>query len=161
MTIREWWQQRRASEQRTLLIGGILSLVTLLWGGVYQPLQQALKREQNRIERLRTDLSQMLQFSRELSDLRATPVSAATSTETVAAVIERVAKQPPIAGKLTRIEPGEGESVRIFLDQVSYDGMAEWLVQLEQDHGLRIKEATLKASGLPGIVGAQIELSRD
>ena len=71
--------------------------------------------------------------------------------------LTETAKQSELA--IHRVQPQEGTKVRVWLNDVNYEMLIQWLSQLSGESGIRIDSIVIDRTGIPGIVNAQCTLS--
>lgn len=81
--------------------------------------------------------------------------STRSSSTPILALVTQQAKRANI--NLKRFEP-DNESLRIWLDNESFDDAVRWLETLTQDHGVRVKQISIERSDKPGRIDLRATL---
>jgi type II secretory pathway component PulM len=141
-------------DKKTLIIGGIIAAIILLYVFVVSPLTSDLARKRELLPKKERDLVEMrvlkeqyLEMQKRLQQAQA----AAAKRGPLLTEIENITKRANLASKMVSLKPQEGvqteefkESiVEIRLDSVTLYDIVNYLYQLEQD-GLRIKKLNFK-----------------
>ncbi len=141
-------------DKKTLIIGGIVAAIILLYVFVVSPLTSDLARKRELLPKKEQDLveirvlkDQYLEMQKRLQQAQA----AAAKRGPLLTEIENITKRANLASKMVSLKPQEGvqteefkESiVEIRLDSVTLYDIVNYLYQLEQD-GLRIKKLNFK-----------------
>ncbi len=141
-------------DKKTLIIGGIVAAIILLYVFVVSPLTSDLDRKRELLPKKERDLVEMrvlkeqyLEMQKRLQQAQA----AAAKRGPLLTEIENITKRANLGSKIVSLKPQEGvqteefkESiVEIRLDSVTLYDIVSYLYQLEQD-GLRIKKLNFK-----------------
>ena len=59
---------------------------------------------------------------------------------------------------LQRFEPSGNQAMRIWLEQVPFTDLTQWLAHLETKYGIVVDQASLDRADEPGLVDARITL---
>ena len=60
---------------------------------------------------------------------------------------------------LQRFEPSGDDAVRVWMDSVPFAGVAAWLEQLRNNHGIIIDQASMDRANDPGVVSVRLTLT--
>ncbi len=157
--LRAWLDGLQPRERRSLLIGGVAVLV-ITAGGSLLTLAQRVDAAQARVTQKAGDLAFFQQATAEIL-AAGPPESLAPSTEPLAVLADRAARDAGLGGNLAGSETtGEG-SLRLSFRDAGFDALAAMLVQLSRQAGVRIETASIDAAGEPGRVNALVELRID
>ncbi len=137
--IQRFWQQHSPRERLLLGTLTLLLLGSMLWLGLWQPLQNGIATQQQRIDRHRDELSLLQQIA-------ATPQRPQVRVEGKELSVESIISQSAKTSRLTpqRIDP-QGDTVRVELATVPFDSLLSWLVMLEQRYQIRVDTLELQA----------------
>jgi len=150
------WQQLNAREQKMVLAMGSVVLVFLLYSLVWQPLndnlaktQAKLKRQQELLTWVNENTARYQQASKNKQSSRGGSLSS---------IVNRTAKRNGIA--ITRMQP-QGNDIQVWIDEVSFTQLLQWLEQLTNNEGLTVKAIDLNNSKQAGVVGVRrLQLGR-
>ena len=73
------------------------------------------------------------------------------------ALVTRSARESGLT--LQRFEPSGDDAIRVWLDGVSFSGVAAWLEQLNSQHGVVIDQAAMDRGSGPGLVSVRLTLA--
>lgn len=155
--LRTWWQQREARERRVLLVGGLLVVAMLLWALVWKPLGDHRASLADGNQRLAADLA-LMRASASALQARSNGEDAARARagRSLLALADAGVREAGLAGSLRRIEPaGEGR-VRLHLESVPFDPIADWLQRLAREQGVRVAELSATRTEYVGQVDLQL-----
>jgi len=156
--IRDWYSKLQVREQRIVLVGGIVVVLLLVFGGVLLPLQAAASRAERRADTRREDLEWMHRHATEGRD-GAAQVHADTG-EAPVVLVNRIGSESGLATAFRGTQPSGVTGVRVQLEAAPFDAMIQWLDTLEQRYGLSIETITVDRTGKTGVVNASVTLNQ-
>jgi len=151
-----WYASKDARDRRILQGLAAASMLTLLWLGVWKPVQDWKSVEQNRLGNAQGTVDWM-----RTNEARAREVAQSRqgSGEGARALLPLVTRSAEGAGlALTRVQPEDGGSVSIILQDQPFNEVVSWLHQIEQNNGVTIERGAFDATSSPGMINAQIRL---
>ncbi len=144
--------------ERQLVVAAAALLVffiayLLLW----QPFGgQRLQARRGKVTEQRATLAWMQQAAARAQQLRG-GVQAGRG-QSLMTVVDQTAKNNNLRAAVKRIEPAGEHSVRVWIEQASFDTLASWLDELNRSHGVHVQLITLDREAGPGRVNARITL---
>lgn len=145
------WQQYSAREQRLLMLAAVSLLVGGLYWGIWQPLQQAISRQETRLQQHQLLLRQ-LQVSeaaiRQWQQQQAAPqmpVAGGSLTEQVS----RSAASNSIS--VTRMQT-QDRQVQLWVADLPFNQLLSWLLRLRLQYGIEVAALDLSLAGQGGVV---------
>jgi len=150
------WETLSATEQKTVLRGGLLLLPLLAYALLWQPAHESLPKLQASLPHLRAQADQMHSLAGQAQTLRQQAQLAVLDSDALKAAVEKSAKEANVP---LLVVPGEQNSVRINADSVSFAHWLQWQHALEQNQHIRVASAMLVASPEPGMVKVQATLT--
>ena len=155
--LRMWWQAREARERRVLAIGAVVAVVMLLWALVWKPLQDQRIALAEGNQRLAADLALMRAAAGELGERQlGEDADRSRAGRSLLALADAGIREIGLAGSLRRIEPSGDGRVRLRLESVPFDPIAEWLERRARAPGVGTAELTATRTQNPGRVGQQM-----
>lgn len=158
-----WLAKLNARERLMLFGGGAVLVVSGLYAYTYQPLieaQQQLDTALENQQRLHTFLQSI---GGEVAQLRATaPTESGNPEQTVISLIDSSSGQAGIKAAIKRQQAEGQDSVALTLEHCPFDSLMAWLVTLDSQHGIRVRQISLsRETGDGGIVKGKVLLGRD
>ena len=152
-----WWSSKSAAERR--IIAGVTSLViaALAWWVVWQPLTRDIAVTRQTNARGMVALAEAHTMTEEMAGLAR--AAATGSGGDPRADFERVLAAQNLGTSVSQQDWKDGRG-RIVFSAVSYEALIAGLEALQRDARLRVAEATLTARVEPGMVRAEIVLTR-
>lgn len=140
--IKKWWGQLQARERQVLSLGSILVTAILLYMFILEPWQAALKHMSRVLPIKRTELAWMRQQAEVMM-----PVNASINrnprfigqNQSLMSVLQKTANQQGLQKSIKQITPRpENDSVSVLMEEVSFNGWARWVTDLEKRYGVNI-----------------------
>jgi general secretion pathway protein M len=148
--------------ERMIVIGGaILVLVTAIYVLGLAPLYAAVNAQAKRVEQKEGDLAWMRSVAGEVAMLSASaPSRPGPSNESLVVLIDRAARECGLGSALTGQTPNGERGIRVRLEGAEFDKMMVCLGTLQQVHAVDVESATIDRTGKPGLVNANLVLTR-
>ncbi len=164
--MRLWWDSLQRRERWLLGGGAAVALALLLYGLAWLPFQNELARLRQAVSAQHADLAWMRQAAAEIRRLKASGSSTSERSSvgndgrSLLTLVDQTAKTAGLDRTLRRIEPEGDNRVQLRLEQVSFDRLITWLIQLEGGHGIETANAVIDRRANRGLVNARLILQR-
>lgn len=157
----QYWHNLQASEQRTLLIGGVAALLLLLYSAVLDPFAQELQRLEQSVAADSELLVWMQASAQQVKALRGGGGGGAkpSTGQSLLSLVDASAKQNGLGDSLKQLKP-EASGVRLRFEEAGFDDMLRWLGRLGSEQGVGVTTLTLERLAAPGRVNATVVLER-
>ena len=147
-SIKTWWHGLALREQRLVLLMGSAVTIFLLYGLVWQPLNDNLASTKKSLESRQALLSWVDENATRYQ--RSQSVGAKKpSTGSLSSIINRTANQQQLT--ITRMQP-QGELLQVWLDSVPFTQLLLWLEHLANEEGLLVQAIDLTKGDAQGEV---------
>ena len=133
--LRAYLAARSARERQTLLVGGLLLLLLLAYGGVYEPLRQARAKLALHLPAQRAELRLMRMQAAEIERLRGRLGSSGNGS--LEQRVKATAAAFGLVGKLKQFNAMAGEQIQLSTQPLATAAWSEWLAGIEAQ-GIRI-----------------------
>lgn len=153
----EWLQRLSPRERRTVTIGAVVALLILI-AAIVLPLDRAVARAAERVERKRADLAWIRSVAPELAAAGPVVARSGPQQESLVVLIDRAARESGLGESLTSSQPSGDGALRVRLERAPFDSMVAWLARLAQQHGVQVELATVDGADEPGLVTATVTL---
>ncbi|HTG00268.1 MAG TPA: type II secretion system protein GspM [Nitrospirota bacterium] len=141
-------------DKKTLVIGGIIAAVIVLYAFVFSPLMADLSRKRDAIPKKEKDLAEMKVLKSEYQSIQQqlqAAQAAAAKRGPLLTEIENITKQTNLSGKIVSLKPQAGvqtagfreNTVEVRLENVALYDIVNYVFQLEQGT-LRIRKLQFK-----------------
>jgi len=153
--LRGYLAARNPRERATLAVGGVVLLLLLGYGLVYEPLSQARTKLAERLPRLRAELRLMRVQAAEIERLHTRAGDLARSS--LEQRIKSSAAAYGLVGNITRFTPVTSEQVQLATQPLPNSGWIDWLTDLERQ-GISVERCRISAGGQPGLSSLELTL---
>jgi general secretion pathway protein M len=148
--------------ERIVILGGaILVLVVAIYVLALAPLYGAVNAQAKRVAQKEGDLAWMRSVAGEVAVLSAaSPSRPGPSNESLVVLIDRAARECGLGSSLTGQTPNGETGIRVRLEAAEFDKLMVCLGTLQQVHAVDVESATIDRTGKPGLVNANLVLTR-
>ncbi len=136
--MKEWWQQRNPREQKLVLAMGLFFSVLFLYTLIWQPLSENLVKAEKKLRKqqeLLTWVSENTQYFVQNKGNKN-----ARTKGSLSSVVTRTAGMNNIS--IARMQP-QGNDIQLWIDEVSFRQLLQWLEQLSSQENLHVKAIDL------------------
>lgn len=145
---------------KLMVVALVLALIYFaIWRPVHDYHEQAVSARDHATELLAW-MQQNREAVRSLGGGTATRSSPANKPENGRELMATVTGTAREAGlDLQRFEPSGDDSIRVWLEDVPFGQVAQWLEGLHSDHGILIDQAAMDRQSSPGVVSVRLTLA--
>lgn len=138
--ISNWWKQLKTREKLVLTVGGFFAGLLIFFMFIFSPWKAAIDHMAKELVTKRSELSWMRRQSRvmdKISDPSST--SFIGQNQSLMSVIQQTASQQKLQKSIKQITPRpENNSVSVLMEEVSFNGWARWVTDLEKRYGVSV-----------------------
>jgi len=159
--MKEWWDQLTAREQQLVWVGGTVLGVLILWFVVLSPIYygaQTARLEYQDNTRLADWMKINVPALKTLKQKGSTQKKA--DNENILALVERLLKESPLGAIPHELAQKEKNSVTLNINEVSYSELMRWLSKAQQEHAIKITDASIKRVSKEAVVSANLVLTQ-
>jgi general secretion pathway protein M len=146
-------------EQKLVLAAGFFILLFLPYQFIYAPFQSNLIKMQENSFKAQKNIAWMNGKAVEIRNLKGSGGSRRSTGKSLLTLVETTMKQNKLNKNLRKVKPAGSSNVIVWLDDVPFDRLMQWLDSLVVTHGLSIQEITVEKQSGKGIVNAKINMS--
>lgn len=143
-----WWQQLNSREQQLIGLLTPLIAVFLFYSFIWQPLNTNLEKGAKKLARQQQLLTWVQENTERYQQAKGNK-SSAGSKGSLSSIVNRTAKQQQIT--IDRIQM-QTEDIQVWVDEVAFNQLLQWLELLANNEGLYIKAIDLSDSDKVGVV---------
>jgi len=147
------WEDLQYRE-KIALIGGSTALVLVLLYMLTQPLLSRSARLRDEVATRRADLVWMQNSAAEI--IRTGGAAQKPAAASPLKMIDQTVRANDLTGQLKRLEPGTGDEIKVWMEDVVYVDLIHWLRQLTGEGTIAIASLTVEKGGTPGRVNARL-----
>ena len=153
-----WWHVRSPSERRWLRVIVAVVALALLWLLAWQPLVRDIGRL---VQRLPLDEAALAEARRASDDIAGLSRSAAAAQASeLRAALDAVLAAKNLKGTTAQIERIDSDRIRATFERIDFDTLAATVDALQREGRLRAVEVVATARVEPGLVRADVTLTR-
>ncbi|MGS0677051.1 type II secretion system protein M [Shewanella sp. 0m-4] len=152
-----WWGGLVLREQQMVAACGVVLVIGILYWGVWTPIANAEAEAERRLEGQQSTLNYVKQTANRIAGLKQSGSSNAFRGSLSAAVNQTASA---FGLTITRMQP-QGNKIQVWMDEVPFDTLLNYLNELVQKKGLSLESLDLAESDTPGYVNVRrIQLSK-
>jgi general secretion pathway protein M len=150
------WSALGERDRSALLALGAFLGAALFYLMVWSPVQAGLAQARAHLSEVQGQLARVREQAAQVEKARSLPRIAAPAD--LAAAVEQSAERHGLRDRLKRIDADGARGVRVQLEGAPYSALVAWLLELQQQRGLRAESAALERQANPGTVSARLLL---
>ncbi|GIU45466.1 type II secretion system protein M [Shewanella sairae] len=152
-----WWNGLVLREKQMVSACGVVLVIGILYWGVWTPIANAEAEAQRNLEGQQSTLNYVKQTANRIAGLKQSGSSNAFRGSLSAAVNQTAGA---FGLEITRMQP-QGNKIQVWMDEVPFDTLLNYLNELVQNKGLSLESLDLAESDTPGYVNVRrIQLSK-
>ena len=152
-----YWRGLAARERAVLALGAVVAALLLFYALLWAPLQRDLERLRAGVPKAYEQLQWMRAQATRIKQLRAAATTAVLRGGLLS-FVEQSAQSYNIREHIKRVEPDGANSVRLAIDGVEFNNLLQWLVNVQNQGGVRIENASVEPLPTAGTVNARLLL---
>lgn len=156
--MKEWWINLSLREKQTVALGSVLVFIFLIYELIFASLSSSVEHLRQQIHKNKSLLTWMQESDKRIQQLEKNQHSTNKSSASLISIIQDDLNNNPISKKVTELRQSDNDSVELRFQQVSFDDMTAWLINLSRDQQLIITQMTVTPVGTAGIVDAVLRL---
>ncbi len=144
--------------EQSLLLGlGIFVVLYILWVAILSPLYNKRDTMIRTNAQASETLGKVQMMAGQIQHLRNQGAQAQSSGD-ISGIVDRSLQANGM--RMDGYQPGPEGDVRVRLERANYDGLMQWLYDLEYTHGISILELSLAETRDSGVVTVNIRLQK-
>jgi len=150
------WNALGARERRVAsVLAGFLG-AALFYLLVWNPVESGLAKARSRLASVQAQLARVQEQAARVASMRAAPRVTVPANPSAAAA--QAAERQGLREQLKRVDTEGANAVRVQIEGAPFAALMAWLVELQQQTGLRAESATLERGTNPGTVNGRMLL---
>ena len=150
------WEALGARERRVASALAVAFGAALFYLLLWSPVESGLARARPRLASVQAQLARVQDQAAVVAKVRATPRVAPPANPVVA--LGQAAERNGLREQLKRVDAEGPGAVRVQIEGASFTALMAWLIDLQEQTGLRAESATLERHANPGTVNARLLL---
>ncbi len=155
-----FWAARNTRERWLLGGGGLLVVVILPYVAFWEPLVERRDQLEAQVADQRQDLAWMRAAAEEIRahDGEGGSAEPVTDERSLLSLVDRAAREAGLDDQLSRVQPDGDGTLRVWMDQVPFDELMEWLDGLQRAAGVEVDALTVERTQEDGLVNVRLTL---
>lgn len=146
--LRTWWQGLAVREQQIVAFGAVFLVIGIFYWGIWTPIANAEADSLRRLAVQQQTLTYVKQTANKIAGLRQTGAKP-TASGSLSSVVNQTAGAYGLV--ITRMQP-QGDKIQVWMDDVPFDALLNYLSDLVQKKGLSLESVDLAEADEPGYV---------
>ena len=153
------WHQLSQREQWLSMGGGVSIFIWLIWQGIVAPLDERQQQAEKQLAASKVQLATIQQQACQIVNLRASGArETADTTRPMDQIVHESARRFQI--EIQRVQ-SKGSMLDIDLGDLAFSKLLQWLVEMEQQFGIEVRDIQLGATAVSGAVEvSRLQLER-
>jgi general secretion pathway protein M len=161
MPVREWFEG--LSRREKLLVSGAAALVVVavVVVGAVRPLTVSRQRLSGQLTEKQAVLDDIERVAARVGQVSGSAApQTSTGSESLVVLIDRTTRSRGLGTYLKRNEPDGTASIRLRFENVPFDDLVGWLVEIQSSSGIGVASANADPAAGAGRVNANLQLTR-
>lgn len=155
--LRSWWSGLLPREQQMMSIAAVFVVIGIIYWGIWTPLSEAEESSINKLQAQQQTLTKVKNMVSQIASLKQSD-SAPLYRGSLSSAANQTAAQYGLV--ITRMQP-QANKIQIWMDEVPFDALLNYLNDLVQQKGLSLDSIDLAETEQPGVVKVRrIQLSQ-
>jgi general secretion pathway protein M len=155
---RERFMALQPRERWLVGAGSVVVLVTLLYLAVWEPAVNAHRNRAQGLESARAIAQKLEQAAAQVQQRG--PGAHAGQGMSLLAAVDQATKQSGLNKAPSRMEPEGDKEVKLWFEDVPFDGVIPWLAVLQEQYGIRVQTLDVEPRDTAGVVNLRLSLVR-
>lgn len=145
--MKTWWQQLNQREQQLISLMSVIVIIFGVYQFIWQPMNDNIAKTQTKIKRQSTLLTWVVENTQRYTLAKSQGMSKAT--DSLSSIVNRTSKIKGI--DINRMQP-QGDDLQVWIEEIPFNQLLEWLTMLSQDYGLKVTNIDLTKNEQQGVV---------
>lgn len=155
--MREWFNNLEQREQLIVGAGAVVAALLIYWLLIWEPMARHAAELRAGMAESRELIAYLQEAEVEARRLgRNRP--AAASGRSLLSTVDSSSKKAGLSEYIKRIQPEGQDSVRLWIENAPFEPLANWLLQLQTQHGVILDNGSLDRADRAGAVKARLTL---
>ncbi|HUP92052.1 MAG TPA: type II secretion system protein GspM [Solimonas sp.] len=155
----EWFAQLAQRERWMVAAGAVVVIAAILFAGVWEPLAKADRTRAEALDAARATAARIEELA-SLAKRGQSGAGAANRSMSLLSAVDQASKSGTLPKPPARIQPEGEKEIRVWLEDVPFEGVVRWLAELETRYGIAAQNAEIERESAPGLVNARLTLVR-
>lgn len=159
--LQEYWAELNDRQHKLVIIAGVVLAFIVFYALIWEPVHDSVLRLRQEVQRNEKLLVWMQQAQVQLKRARQTNSSGTLGQgQSLVTVVEKSLQKAQLGGGVTALKQVDSQRIELSLTESSYGDLVKWLNQFQDQYGITLERVTLKRTDVPGMVNANIVMTR-
>src|SRR5439155_1429355 len=137
-----WWTARQPRERQVLLAGAAVVVVAVFYLAIWEPVAKAERKAGLALRQSRTVANRLETIAVEVERNRGT--GGGNRTLPLLTAVDQATHRPELGKDPSRVQPEGDKEVKVWIDDVPFDGLVAWIQLLQTQYGIVVGSAELE-----------------
>ncbi len=156
--VKTWWSNLAMREKKAVVVGSALLMVFMVYEGVWSPLMEHVNALRQRIQTDRKTLVWMQAADQMLQKTGNRQQAKRPSTVVLLSDLQKEVNERGLGQALTRLEQSGEDGVEMQFQQVEFDKLMRFLVEIVKEQNVVIMQMSAVATATSGVGSVMVEL---
>ena len=157
--MQQWFNSRSRSEQLILVLGAAAVLLYLIYVMLLRPMSTRVDNLTVQNQRAAESLQAVKQLASEYRQLEKSAGGKKSSGGNLTRVIDSSVKANQLV--MSRFQPSSRGDVQVRFENAAFNNVLDWLHQLENRHGVIVKDLSITPTGNSGYVNVSVRVRQN
>lgn len=154
--MQQWFNNLKRQEQLLLLLLAALLTAYLLFALLWRPMAQSAQSLELQNQRSVESLGAVAALAEEYKVLQQTGLARNQSKQNLTRLIDSTVKKHQLV--MSRFQPSSSGDVQVRFENARYNSVLGWLNELENDHGVLIKDLSITMGAGSGVINLSVRM---
>lgn len=155
-----WNQELNDSQRKLSLVAMVLFVAIIFYNFVWDPLHSGVHQLRKDYVANQELITWMKQAQVQLKQQNRSKKVVADKNQSLLALSEESVKSSRIDGSVKEIKQANDDTVQILFEEIAYADIIKWVDALGTKFGIGVKKLTIRQTDTPGVVKADVVVSR-
>lgn len=157
--MQQWFNNLARKEQLLLLFCGALLVVYILFILILKPMSSSAEQLQLQNQQAAVTLTKVQKLAGEYKALSKINKPVTAKSQNLTRLIDSSVKKNQLV--MGRFQPSSSGDVQVRFENAAFTSILGWLNELENDHGVMIKDLSVSPGSSSGLVNVSVRLRQD
>ncbi|MCX7061821.1 MAG: type II secretion system protein M [Gammaproteobacteria bacterium] len=158
--LRSRYEALQPREQVLVGVASAMIVVALLYSAIWQPLSRGHRQLVDDLESARSVATRLAQAEAEVRVAAPQNQPVVGNDVSLLTVVDQAAKSGTLKKPPTRLQPDGERAARIWFEDVEFDVLLRWMLELQTRYGVTIDVVDIEKRETAGLVNARLSVLR-
>jgi general secretion pathway protein M len=154
--MQQWFNQLKRQEQLLIIALAAVLVLYLMVVLIWRPMSASVSSLRLQNQQSQQSLQQVEQLAAEYKVLEQSAGSRSASKQNLTRLIDNTVKKHQL--EMSRFQPSSSGDVQVRFENAGYNNVLAWLNELENSHGVLIKDLSITLGAGSGVVNVSVRM---